>query len=140
MRSHILLPRYFKLIGFAFYLLGYIIYIIFKPNLTNLLNGLGLLIQVMILTGLLMMCFSKQKVEDEFIQYYRQTSLQWAVIVFVFLRLLYKTLAFVTQNLSWEPQWQVNALILIYLILFYYQLYIKDLVVKLVTKVIYNEK
>lgn len=125
-----LLPRYFKLIGILFFIAGFVIDEIKQPDLSDLTNGTGLLVQVLILVGLLMVCSAKEKTEDEFIKYYRLTSLQWAVVVYIFLRLFYKTMAWYTGNLEWTPHWQVNSLLLIYLAFFYYQLYIKDFIVK----------
>ncbi|MES2514787.1 MAG: hypothetical protein V4580_11615 [Bacteroidota bacterium] len=121
-----LLPRYFKFIGIAFFVSGYIVGSWKKPDLSDLTDGLGLLIQVLILLGLLMFCGAKEKAEDELIKYYRLTSLQGAVILYIFLRLLYKTLAWYTGNLDWTPHWQVNSLLIFYLVFFYYQLYVRD--------------
>lgn len=134
MIPYILLPRYFKLIGVLLYVSGFIIDALYKPDLSDVTNGLGLFIQVLILAGLLCMCCSKQKQEDEFIKYYRLTSLQWAVVIFICLRLFYKTMAWITADISWTPHWQVNALLLFYLVFFYYQLYVKYFIVKLFNK------
>jgi hypothetical protein len=121
-----LLPRYFKFIGIVFLTSGYIIGGVKEPDLSDLTDGLGLLIQVLILVGLLMVCGAKEKAEDEFIKYFRLTSLQCAVVLYIFLRLLYKTLAWYTGNLDWTPHWQVNSLLIFYLAFFYYQLYLRD--------------
>jgi hypothetical protein len=129
-----LLPRYFKLLGIACSVTGYVTGGVNKPDLSDLTNGIGLLVQVLILVGLLMICGAKEKTEDEFIKYYRLTSLQGAVVLYIFLRLLYKTLAWYTGNLAWTPQWQVNSLLLFYLAFFYYQLYMKDFIVGLFKK------
>lgn len=134
MIPYILFPRFFKLIGILLYVLGFALFFIYKPNLDDVTNGLGLLIQVFILFGLLFVCCSKEKFEDEFIKYYRLTSLQWAVVVFILLRLFYKTMAWFISDISWTPQWQVNSLLLIYLVFFYYQLYIKDFFMNLFKK------
>ncbi len=134
MIPYILLPRYFKLIGVLLYFFGMTLLFLYQPNLSDVTDGLGLLIQVFILLGLLCVCCSKEKHEDELIKYYRLTSLQWAVVVFIFLRLLYKTIAWYTSDISWTPQWQVNSLLLFYVIFFYYQLYVKDFIVNLFNK------
>lgn len=126
MVPYILLPRFFKLIGILLYVLGFVIFFTLTPNLEDVTNGIGLLVQVFILFGLLFICCSKEKREDEFIKYYRLTSLQWAVVMFIVLRLFYKAMAWITKDVSWTPNWQVNSMLLIYLIFFYYQLYIKD--------------
>jgi hypothetical protein len=131
MSPSFLLPRYFKFIGILFFIAGYVIDELQQPDLSDLTNGTGLLIQVLILVGLLMICSAKEKTDDEFIKYYRLTSLQWAVVLYIFLRLFYKTMAWYTGNLGWTPHWQVNSLLLFYLAFFYYQLYIKDFIVKL---------
>lgn len=134
MIPYILLPRYFKLIGVFLYVAGFILFFIYQPNLHDVTNGFGLLIQILILLGLLCVCCSKEKHEDELIKYYRLTSLQWAVVVFIFLRLSYKTIAWYTADISWTPNWQVNSLLLFYLIFFYYQLYLKDFIANLFNK------
>lgn len=134
MIPYILLPRYFKLIGVLLYALGFMLLFMLAPNLDDVTNGTGLLVQVFILFGLLCVCCSKEKCEDEFIKYYRLTSLQWAVVVFILLRLFYKTMAWVSNDVSWAPQWQVNSMLLIYLMFFYYQLYVKDFIMKLFNK------
>jgi hypothetical protein len=134
MIPYILLPRYFKLIGVLLYVLGFILLFALAPNLDDVTNGTGLLVQVFILLGLLCVSCSKEKNEDEFIKYYRLTSLQWAVVVFILLRLFYKTMAWITKDISWTPQWQVNSMLLIYLLFFYYQLYVKEFVIKLFSK------
>ncbi|MBL7937564.1 MAG: hypothetical protein JNM51_17295 [Bacteroidia bacterium] len=134
MIPYILLPRYFKWIGILLYISGMAIHAIYQPDLLDVTNGLGLLIQVFILSGLLCICCSKEKYEDEYIKYYRLTSLQWAVIVFIALRLFYKTMAWYTNDINWAPHWQVNSMLLMYLIFFYYQLYIKDFFMNLFKK------
>ena len=129
-----LLPRYFKIVGILFFISGFVLDEIKRPDLMDLTNGTGLLVQVLILLGLLMICSAREKTEDEFIKYYRLTSLQWAVVLYIILRLFYKTMAWYTGNLNWTPHFQVNALLLFYLLFFYYQLYIKDFIVKLFRK------
>ncbi len=131
MIPHILLPNYYKMIGFILVITGFVVNYIFQPNVLDVTNGLGLFIQIIILVGLLLIINAKEKNEDELIKYYRLTSLQWAVIVYVFLRLLFKIIAWYTQEIRWTPNFQVNFLLMIYLLLFYYQLYIKEHVLKL---------
>jgi putative Mn2+ efflux pump MntP len=134
MIANFLLPRYFKLIGIVCSVSGYVMGGVMEPDLSDLTNCIGLLVQVLILVGLLMICGAKEKTEDEFIKYYRLTSLQLAVLLYIFLRLLYKTLAWYTADLAWTPHWQVNSLLLFYLVFFYYQVYIKDFIVNLLKK------
>lgn len=97
-----------------------------QPNVDDPRDGLGLLIQIMILAGLLFICCAREKFEDEFIRYYRLVSLQWAVLLLIVLRVSYKVIAWYTADESWTPHFQVNALLIFYLAFFYYQLYLKD--------------
>lgn len=126
MIPNLLLPRYFKFIGLSLYLIGFTINFYFQPNLLDATNGTSLLIQILILLGLLLFCNSKQKYEDEFIQHCRLKSIQWAVLLFVFLRVVFKIMVYTTQDISWTPQFQVNFLLQSYLVLFYYQVYLSS--------------
>lgn len=84
MKTRFLFPYYFKFIGLAFIVLAHVPYThIFQMHdsdglfdrahvffITNLL---------MIVIGLLMIAFSKEKIEDEQITQLRLDSLQWAI-------------------------------------------------------------
>jgi len=134
MIPYILFPRFFKWLGLCLVIAGFVVGGITQPNLDDVTNGLGLLIQVMILAGLLFICCAKEKTEDEFIKYYRLVSLQWAVVLLIVLRVFYKTMTWYTSDVSWTPQWQVNSLLIFYLLFFYYQLYVKEVILKIVRK------
>ena len=127
----ILLPRYFKWIGLLLALFGYIYGPIYGQNLDDVNHPEGLLIQVSILIGLLMIAGAKEKTEDEMIRHVRLTSLQWSVFILIALRVLYKCIAFYKKDVNWLPHWQVNSMLVFYLALFYYQLYVRDLVLKI---------
>lgn len=130
----ILFPRYFKWLGLALVIGGFTTGVILEPNIEDLTNGTGLLIQVMVLAGLLFICSAREKAEDEFIKYYRLVSLQWAVALLIGLRVFYKVMAWYTADESWTPHWQVNAMLLFYLAFFYYQLYIREWIMKIFKK------
>lgn len=134
MIPYLLFPRFFKLIGLLLVMLGYTIDFIKRPNLLDVTNGLGLLVQILVLIGLLFICCSKQKTEDELIKYYRLISLQWAVLILIMLRVFYKTMAWAFADESWTPHWQINALLIFYLLFFYYQLYVKDFIANMFNK------
>ena len=119
-------PRYFKFIGLVLYCFGFGLNFYFQPNILDSTNGMSILIQDFVLLGLLCICCAKEAFEDEFIQHCRLKSLQWAVLVFVMLRVLFKTLVWATQDIAWIPNFQVNALLQIYLLIFYYQIFLKD--------------
>jgi FlaA1/EpsC-like NDP-sugar epimerase len=51
---------------------------LFKPSKNNLTDELALSI---VLLGSLIMCFSAEKQEDEFIRHTRLQSIQWAVLI-----------------------------------------------------------
>lgn len=131
MIPYLLLPRYFKFIGLFFCCLGFILNFYFQPNILDSTIGVSLLIQILVLIGLLIICNSRQINEDEFIQHCRLKSLQWAVLIFVFLRVLFKIIVWLTSDTSWTPQFQVNFLLENYLVLFYYQVFFRDLLLKI---------
>ena len=134
MIPYLLFPRFFKIIGLILVVIGFTIDFIKQPNVLDFTNGLGLLVQILILIGLLFICCSKQKIEDELIKYYRLTSLQWAVLILIILRVFYKTMAWAYADENWTPHWQINSLLMFYILFFYYQLYIKDVIVNLFNK------
>ena len=126
-----LLPRYFKFIGLFIYILGFILHYYFQPNILDSTNGISILIQLLILIGLLAICNSRQIHEDEFIQYCRLKSLQYAVLIFVLLRVFFKIMVWITGDILWSPQFQVNFLLQTYLVLFYYQVFLKDILISI---------
>lgn len=134
MIPNILLPRFFKWIGLVLLVSGYVMAFTYDRDPDDVTHPQGLLLQVAILTGLLLIAGARQKMEDEMIKHIRLTSLQWSVFVFIALRVIYKCVAFYNADASWLPQWQVNSLLLFYLILFYYQAYIKDYAQRLLKK------
>lgn len=130
MIPNILLPRYFKWIGLFFAIAGYGYALTYPYDVNDVAHPAGLYIQVAALVGLLLIAGARERMEDEMIRHIRLTSLQWSVFVLIGLRLLYKSVAFCTQDINWLPKWQVNSLLLFYLVLFYYQLYIRDIVLR----------
>jgi len=126
MIPYLLFPRFFKWLGLCLMIAGFATDALMQPNVDDPRDGLGLLIQIMILAGLLFICCAREKFEDEFIRYYRLVSLQWAVLLLIVLRVSYKVIAWYTADESWTPHFQVNALLIFYLAFFYYQLYLKD--------------
>ena len=131
MIPNILLPRVFKWIGLLLLLFGYTYAFTYKHDFDDVTQVGGIVIQVSILAGLLMIAGAKEKTEDEMISHGRLTSLQWSVFIIIALRLLFKCVAFILHDVRWLPKWQVNSLLLFYLGLFYYQLYIMEYVIKL---------
>jgi hypothetical protein len=125
------LPNKLKWLGLMLVILGFVIHGIYHPDVTSIKDGLGLLVQILVLFGLLVIICSKQKIEDEFINHYRLISLQWSVILLIFLRLTWKTIGYFESDESWMPHWQVNSLLFFYLIQFYYLCYVKERISKL---------
>ena len=130
----LLFPRFFKWPGLLLVIAGYTMAGLLQPNFDDLSDGHALLVQIMILTGFLFISCAREKYEDEFIKYYRLVSLQWAVLILIVLRVFYKIMAWYTADAGWTPHFQVNALLIFYLALFYYQLYVKDSLLKLFGK------
>lgn len=131
MIPNILLPRYFKIIGLIMVVCGYLYASTYAYDPDDVTHVGGLLIQVSVLLGYLMIAGAQEKTEDEMVRHIRLVSLQWSVFILIALRVFHKIIAFYTTDSSWLPQWQVNALLLFYLLLFYYQLYIKDFIARL---------
>jgi len=121
-----MLPRYFKWFGLLLVIAGFGYSAVYRHSLDDVAFIGGLWIQTAILAGLLMIAGAKEKTEDEMIRHIRLTSLQWSVFLMILLRLGFKTVAFLTREVSWLPHIQINGLLMIYLVLFYYQLYVKD--------------
>ncbi|MDI9341366.1 MAG: hypothetical protein QM534_12425 [Sediminibacterium sp.] len=121
MLPSLLLPYRFKWIGLLVFTTGLIILYGLQPDLSDFKDGMGLLVQILVLIGLLLMASSRQKTEDEFIQHCRLVALQWSLLIFILLRLLYKCLAYFLEDPTWQPEgFQVNFLLLLYLALFHY--------------------
>ncbi len=91
------------------------------------------------MVGYLMLAAAKEKAEDEWIRHIRLVSLQWSVFLYILLRLSFKCAAFFTANALLLPQWQINTMLLFYILLFYYQVHIKHLITRLVGRA-RNEK
>ncbi|WP_372754432.1 hypothetical protein [Mariniflexile sp.] len=93
MKSSYLLPNKYKTIGWVFFLSGIISGIFLQiydspENIfdIDIINNLGFeyldeVISVLIIIGGLIVGFSKEKVEDEFIHKLRHESLVWAIIL-----------------------------------------------------------
>lgn len=131
MIPYVLFPRYVKWLGLAAVLIGFGLNWLQSPDLDNLASGMGLLVQVLILLGLLLIAGAKQRIEDELVKHYRLVSLQWAVVVFILVRLVFKTYAWIKQVPSMDVDFGVNFLLEVYLLLFYYLMYVKDRVTHL---------
>ncbi len=126
MIPNMLLPRYFKIIGLIMVVCGYLYASTYAYDPDDVTHIGGLLIQVSVLLGYLMIAGAQEKTEDEMVRHIRLVSLQWSVFILIALRVFHKIMAFCTADSSWLPQWQLNALLLFYLVLFYYQMYAKD--------------
>jgi hypothetical protein len=135
MLPFILLPNYFKWIGALFFVSGLGIVELMNPNLDDVSSFLGLSVQILILVGLLLMACSRQKIEDELMQHYRLVALQWSLLIYIGLRLVYKIIAYTLKDETWQPDgFQVNFLLMIYLVLFHYFALLKDKVLQLFNK------
>ncbi|HSJ01816.1 MAG TPA: hypothetical protein VK956_05150 [Verrucomicrobium sp.] len=123
MLPRLLLPRWFKWLGALVYLgtFGYVAAA--QPPMDDLTSGVGLLVQCLCMVGLLMFVSAREKVEDEWIAQLRLTSLQWAVVVLIVVRLSAKTYAWVQQDPSVDVGYQMNFMLLVYVLVFHAQLY-----------------
>lgn len=123
MIPNILIPRFFKWIGLLIYIAGMVFALNYPHDPDNVNYIGGLFLQIVILIGLLLMISARLKVEDEMTQHIRLVSLQWAILLYILIRVVYKIIAFNAHDVSWLPRHQVNFLLLIYLCLFYSQVY-----------------
>jgi hypothetical protein len=123
MFPNFLLPRYCKWIGLILYAVGILRALKYTYDLDDVQHPIGLLIQIIVLIGLVLIIGSKLKQEDEMTQHIRLISLQWAILFYIFIRVLYKSLAFYFEDVSLLPKHQVNFLLLVYLVFFYSQVY-----------------
>lgn len=123
MIPNILIPRFYKWIGLMIYVAGMFFAVNYPHDPDNVNFPTGLYLQIVILLGLLLMISARLKVEDEMTQHIRLVSLQWAILLYILTRVVYKIIAFNAHDVSWLPRHQVNFLLLIYLCLFYSQVY-----------------
>ena len=123
MIPNILIPRFYKWIGLLIYTAGMVFAINYTHDPDNVNYPAGLFLQIAILLGLVLMISARLKVEDEMTQHIRLVSLQWAILLYILIRVVYKIIAFNAHDVSWLPRHQVNFLLLIYLVLFYSQVY-----------------
>ncbi|HRI62411.1 MAG TPA: hypothetical protein PK228_21870 [Saprospiraceae bacterium] len=84
------------------------------------------LISVCLLIGLLLLAFSKEKVEDEWIQRVRLESLQWAILINAVLLLLFTVFVYGTPFLT-VMTFNMFTPLLIFVGRFYYILRLKPL-------------
>ncbi|PJJ83463.1 hypothetical protein [Mucilaginibacter auburnensis] len=110
MKPYLLFPNKFRMIGWLLFIPGFILGVacqiwqyqipgftlklretssLLKPEYENFTNELAL---ALVVAGLLMTAFAKEKVEDELISKIRANSLYWAILVSSLVRLVYITL------------------------------------------------
>lgn len=104
MKTRFLFPYYFKFIGLGLFLTHVLVALFWRVDYNNSNGGLFtpshlffLCTLLLMVIGLLMIAFSKEKVEDEQIAQLRLDSLQWAI--YVNYTLIIITLVFTT---GWE--------------------------------------
>lgn len=92
MKTRFLFPYYFKFIGIALFLVHLPLVMFWKTGHSSPEQGfLGphhlffIFTVVLMVTGLVMIAFSKEKIEDEQITQLRLDSLQWAIYLNYFL-------------------------------------------------------
>jgi hypothetical protein len=132
MKSKLLFPNYFKLIGIFLYIGALTFALSYPHKPDDVMHYQGFLIQLSALAGLLFIAGASEKREDELINHYRLTSLKWSVFMLVLLRVLFKAIAFYTKDIDLLPSnLQTNFLLLLYIIIFYYQLHIKNFLIQI---------
>lgn len=119
MKVSMVFPRFFKWLGLALFIVA-----LFYPhpaeNIDDINHPVGLVIQVASFTGLLFMAGSRLKQEDEWSQHIRLNSIQWALLIYMGVRISMKIIAFATKDQDWLPvDFQINMLLIIFIVLFY---------------------
>ncbi|MBO9152854.1 hypothetical protein ACFOTA_11595 [Chitinophaga sp. GCM10012297] len=134
MKPKYLLPHLYKKIGWALtvpfltyavyaYILGDIFNLPFKAeNLENKFPWLGTIVLIGLLGGLLLVSFSKEKTEDEYISRLRLESLQVAVIV-NYVLLILAALSFFGLDFLSVMVYNMFTVLLIFIIRFHFLLY-----------------
>lgn len=118
MKVSMVFPRFFKWLGLLLFILGAAIP--YEGDVDDITQPLGLLIQVATFTGLLFMAGSRLKEEDEWSQHIRLYSIQWALLLYMVIRIGMKAIAFYTRDPDWLPvSFQINMLLIIFIVLFY---------------------
>ena len=90
-----------------------------RTNITNTIIG------ILFIVGALLVSFSKEKIEDEFIANIRQTSLLWAVLVNYILLLLAFVFIYGTPFLN-VMVYNMFTILIIFIIRFNYVLYLNS--------------
>jgi hypothetical protein len=135
MKSKLLFPNYFKFIGVLLYIGAFCSAQFYTHNLDDVMYYQGFFVQLSALAGLLFIAGAREQREDELINHYRLTSVQWSVFILVLLRVLFKAIAFYTKDTDFLPIYlQTNFLLLLYIIIFYYQLHIKNFFFKILKR------
>lgn len=136
MKNSLLMPNKYKVIGWAVFLVFLIASVIIShydyripgfqlfhvdefgsdTNLTNEVAYTGIFI------GLLMICFSKEKAEDEFINYLRLKALQWSVLI-NYVILIGIIFSFYGSDFFVFMTYNSITLLLVFIIKFNYSLY-----------------
>jgi hypothetical protein len=100
MKTNYLLPNKYKKLGWFLFLIGIILGVFlqifnFEEDLfgMDIINNFGYefldeIISILLIVGGLLVGFTKEKIEDEFIHKLRHESLVWAIIVNYFILLL----------------------------------------------------
>lgn len=119
MKVRMVFPRPFKWLGLLLFTLA-LLYPVPDENIDDVNDPVGLVIQIASFTGLLFMAGSRLKQEDEWSQHIRLNSIQWALLIYMTIRIGMKVIAFCTKDESWLPvDIQINMLLIIFIILFY---------------------
>jgi hypothetical protein len=119
------LPAYFKWVGILVFITSFYISTAGKHTIEDVSKTELLIIQLTQLLGLLCIACAKEKTEDERVRNIRLTSLQWAVILFVIIRVSFKITAYSLKDTSYLPG-EINTLVLLllYIFLFHFQLHV----------------
>jgi len=143
MKSYLLFPNKFKIIGWLLFIPGFILGAawlefqyeipgftlklrdrseLFQPQYENFTNELAL---ALVVAGLLMTSFAREKVEDELIAKIRANSLYWAILVGALVRLAFVLSGFFNAEL-FLPFAQFFVPLLIFKFRYYYLMNRKD--------------
>ncbi|WP_222536739.1 hypothetical protein [Pedobacter polysacchareus] len=145
MKNHLLLPSKYKVFGWILFLVSAVLYIYCCSIYPSMHDGKNLgipgftwsypslftfgdnelttaIFSSGVLMGLLMICFSKEKNEDEYISLIRLRSWQWAVLVY-FGILFFVNLLVYGMEFSIFALYNVLTIFIVFIVKFYYSLF-----------------
>lgn len=127
MIPQVLIPRFYKWIGLALYL-SVLVYLFIEDtqsgvNFRDFQNPVSFWVQFLAFIGLFMMLSARLKHEDERTTQLRLNSFQWGTVLFILNQLKSLALCYYYETAVYLPKSGINLMLLICIIIFYFQAY-----------------